>query len=54
MGVKQTKREIQQLKDKVKSVNKANDAQLLKLVAVLVVVAIGAAIYYGKIQINLW
>ncbi|MHC4355850.1 MAG: hypothetical protein ACYS0H_24375, partial [Planctomycetota bacterium] len=54
MGMKQTKREIQQLKDKVKAGNKANDAQLLKLTIVLVIVAVGAAIFYGKIQINLW
>ncbi|MHC4569300.1 MAG: hypothetical protein ACYTE3_26535 [Planctomycetota bacterium] len=52
--MKQTKREIQQLKDKVKAGNKANDAQLLKLTIVLVIVAVGAAIFYGKIQINLW
>ena len=54
MGTKQTKREIAQLKDKVRANNKANDAQLLKLTMVLVVVAVAAAIFYGKIQINLW
>ena len=54
MSVKETKREIEHLKDKVKKVNKANDAQLLKLTLVLIVVAVGAAIFYGKIQINLW
>ena len=54
MGTKQTKREIAQLKDKVKASNKANDAHLLKLTLVLIVVAVGAAIFYGKIQINLW
>ncbi len=54
MGMNQTKREIQQLKDKVKSTNKANDSQLLKLTMVLVVVVVAAAIFYGKIQIQLW
>ena len=54
MGMNQTKREIQQLKDKVKATNKVNDGQLLKLTMVLVVVAVAAAIFYGKIQIQLW
>jgi len=54
MGTKQAKTEIQYLKDKVKATNKANDTQLLKLTLVLVIVAVGAAIFYGKIQINLW
>ena len=54
MGINQTKREIEQLKDKVKATNKANDSQLLKLTMALVVVAVGAAIFYGKIQIQLW
>ncbi len=54
MGVKQTKMEIQQLKEKVKAGNKANDSQLLKLTMLLVVVAVAAAVFYGKIQIQLW
>lgn len=54
MSVKQTKMEIQQLKDKVKATNKANDAQLLKLTLILVIVTVAAAVFYGKIQINLW
>lgn len=54
MGMNQTKREIQQLKDKVKATNKANDSQLLKLTMVLVIVAVVGAIFYGKIHIQLW
>ncbi|UCE49627.1 MAG: hypothetical protein JSW47_05675 [Phycisphaerales bacterium] len=51
MGIKQTKREIQQLKDQLKATKKANDSQLLKMALILVVLAIIAGIVYGRIQI---
>lgn len=51
MGLKQTKQEIQQLKGKLKATKKANDAQLLKLTLLMVILAIVAGILYGRIQL---
>jgi len=51
MGAKQTKVEIQHLKEQLRSANKANDTRLLKLTLVLVIVAVIAGIWYGKIQL---
>lgn len=51
MGIKQTKREIEQLKDKLKATNKANDSQLLKMALVLVILSVVAGIVYGRIQL---
>ncbi len=51
MGIQQTKREIQQLKDKLKATKKANDSHLLKMALVLVILAVVAGIVYGRIQL---
>ena len=51
MGVKQTKQEIQQLKEQLKTTNAANDVRLLKLAFLLVLVTIAAGILTGRIQL---
>lgn len=51
MGTKQTKQEIQQLKEHLKATNAANDARLLKLALVLVFVTIAAGILTGRVQL---
>ena len=51
MGVKQTKQEIQQLKDQLRSTNAANDYRLLKLTFLLVIVTFAAAVLTGRIQV---
>ena len=51
MSIKQTKREIEQLKDQLKSTHRKNDFRLLKLALVMVILAVVAAFLYGKIQL---
>ncbi len=51
MGIKQTRQEIEQLKGKLKATKKQNDAQLLKLTLIMVILAIVAGIVYGRIQL---
>ena len=51
MGIKQTKQEIQQLKDQLKATNAANDVRLLKLAFVLIIVTFAAGVLTGRIQV---
>lgn len=51
MGIKQTKKEIQQLKEQLKATRKANDNRLLKMAIVMVLLAVLAGLVYGKIQL---
>lgn len=51
MGVKQTKQEIQQLKGQLKATNATNDARLIKLAFVLIIVVIAAGVLTGRIQL---
>lgn len=51
MSRKQTKKEIEQLKDQLKATNKASDFRLLKMALVMVILAIIAAFMHGRIQL---
>jgi hypothetical protein len=51
MGRKETKKEIEQLKEQLKADNKNSDFRLLKLTFVLVILAIIAAFLQGRIQL---
>jgi len=51
MSRKQTKKEIEQLKDQLKATNQANDFRLLKMALVMVMLAIIAAFMHGRIQL---
>jgi hypothetical protein len=48
---KQTKREIGELKDQLKAVNRKSDARLLKMTLLMVILAMLAALMYGRLQI---
>jgi hypothetical protein len=51
MSTKQTKKDIEQLRDQLKATNRANDFRLLKLAFVMVILAIIAAFMHGRIQL---
>ena len=51
MSTKQTKREIEHLKDELKSTYQKQDFRLLKMALVMVILAVIAAVMYGKIQL---
>ncbi|MBN2315716.1 MAG: hypothetical protein JXM79_17440 [Sedimentisphaerales bacterium] len=51
MRTKKTKRNIEQLKDELKSTYKKQDFRLLKMTVFMVILALIAAVLYGKIQI---
>ena len=51
MSTKTTKREIEHLKDKLKSTYKKQDFRLLKMTVFMVILAVIAAVMYGKIQL---
>jgi hypothetical protein len=51
MSIKQTKSQIQQLKDEIKSTNQANDLRLLKLFVLLILLAAIAAMIHGRVNI---
>jgi hypothetical protein len=51
MSIRQTKREIDQLKDQLKATNRENDRRLLKLVLFMVILATIAGLMYGRIQL---
>ena len=51
MSIRQTKKEIEQLKDQLKATNRKNDLRLLKLAFVMVILAIIAAFIHGRIQL---
>ena len=51
MSVKKTKQEIAQLKDELKATYRKNDFRLLKMTVFMVILAVIAAVMYGKIQL---
>ncbi len=51
MSIRQTKKEIEQLKDQLKATNQANDFRLLKMAFVMVILAVIAALIHGRIQL---
>jgi len=51
MGIKQTKKEIEQLKDQLKATKSTNDSHLLKMALVMIILAVIAGIVYGRIQL---
>lgn len=51
MSRKQTKREIEQLKDQLKATNKKSDFRLLKMALVMVVLAVIFAFMHGRLQL---
>ena len=51
MGIRQTKKQIGQLKDELKAANRAHDNRLLRLALIMIVLAIIAAVMYGRIQL---
>ena len=51
MSRKQTKEQIAQLKQQLKATNRASDARLLKLALVMALLALIAAVIYGKIPL---
>jgi hypothetical protein len=51
MSTKQTKREIENLKDELKSTYRKNDFRLLKMTLVVVILAVIAALMHGRLQL---
>jgi len=51
MSIKETKREIGQLKDQMKNTHKKNDFRLLKMTFILVILTIIAAFLTGRLQL---
>ncbi|MEJ2704827.1 MAG: hypothetical protein P8Z79_20515 [Sedimentisphaerales bacterium] len=51
MSVKQTKVEIEHLKDQLKSTYRKNDLRLLKMALVMVILAAIAALLHGRLQL---
>lgn len=51
MSRKETKKEIEQLKDQLKATNRKSDFRLLKMAFVLVILAIIAAFLHGRLQL---
>jgi hypothetical protein len=51
MSTTKTKREIEHLKDELKSTYRKQDFRLLKMAVFMVILAVIAAVMYGKIQI---
>lgn len=51
MSIRQIKNQMRQLRQELKSVNRARDGRLLKLAFVMIVLAVIAAFMYGRIQL---
>jgi len=51
MSIRQTKREIDQLKDQLKAANREGDFRLLKMAFFMVILAVIAGLMYGRIQL---
>ena len=51
MSIKQTKSQIKELKDEIKTTNRANDLRLLKLFVLMILLAAMAALIHGRINI---
>ena len=52
MSVRQTKKEIENLKDQLKNTYRKNDFRLLKMALLMMILAVIAAVMHGKI--HLW
>ena len=51
MRPKKTKREIEHLKDELKSTYRKQDFRLLKMALLMVILAVVAALVYGRLQL---
>jgi len=51
MSIKETKREIEQLKGQLKNTHRKSDFRLLKLALIMVILAVIAAFLHGRIQL---
>jgi hypothetical protein len=51
MRPKKTKREIEHLKDELKATCRKQDFRLLKMALLMVILAVIAALMYGKLQL---
>jgi hypothetical protein len=51
MSTKKTKREIEQLKDQLKSTYRKHDFRLLKMTLLMVILAVIAALIHGRLQL---
>jgi hypothetical protein len=51
MSTKKTKREIEHLKDELKSTYRKQDFRLLKMALVMVILAVIAALVHGRLQL---
>jgi hypothetical protein len=51
MSVKRTKQEIGHLKDELKATYRKNDLRLLKMTLLMVILAVIAALVYGRLQL---
>jgi hypothetical protein len=51
MNRKQTKNQISQLKGQLTATNRASNMRLLKMALVMVILAVIAAVMYGRIQL---
>ena len=51
MSVKGTKQEIEHLKDELKATYRKNDLRLLKMTLLMVILAVIAALVYGRLQL---
>ena len=51
MSTKQTKREIEHLKDELKSTYRKQDFRLLKMTLLVIILAVIAALMHGRLQI---
>ena len=50
MGAKRTKKEIEHLKDELKATYRKQDFRLLKMALFMVILAVIAALMYGRLQ----
>ena len=51
MSTKKTKREIENLKDQLKSTYRKQDFRLLKMTLLVIILAVIAALMHGRLQI---
>ena len=51
MSTKQTKREIEHLKDELKNTYRKQDFRLLKMVLLMIILAVIAALMHGRLQL---
>lgn len=51
MSTRQTKKEIENLKDQLKNTYRKNDFRLLKIALLMVILAVIAAVLHGRLQL---